>query len=55
MVVDVMAGGTILVEGALVIDVVGDARSALIAVPQDRVVAVADAASVGLAVLAIAS
>ena len=55
MVVDVMAGGTILVEGALVIDVVGDARSALIAVPQDRAVAVADAAIVGLAVLAIAS
>jgi len=55
MTVDVMAGGSILVEGALVIDVVGDARSALIAVPQDRAVAVADAATVGLAVLAIAS
>lgn len=55
MMVDVMAGGTILVEGALVIDVMSDARSALIAVPQDRAVAVADAASVGLAVLAIAS
>lgn len=55
MTVDVMAGGTILVEGALVIDVVGDARSALIAVPQDQAVAVADAATVGLAVLAIAS
>ena len=55
MMVDVMAGGTILVEGALVIDVMSDARSALIAVPQDRAVTVADAASVGLAVLAIAS
>jgi hypothetical protein len=50
-----MANGTFLVEGARVIDVVKDSRSVLIAVPQDRVVAVADAASVGLAVLAIAN
>mgnify|MGYP003332770159 FL=1 len=55
MAVDVMANGTFLVEGALVIDVVKDGHSTLIAVPQERVVAVADAASVGLAVLAIAS
>lgn len=55
MIVDVMAGGTILVEGALVIEVIGDARSALVAVPQESAVAVADAASVGLAVLAIAN
>ena len=54
-IVDVMANGTFLVEGARVIDVVKDSRSVLIAVPQDRVVAVADAASVGLAVLAIAN
>ena len=50
-----MANGTFLVEGALVVDVVNDAHSVLIAVPQDRVVVVADAASVGLAVLAIAN
>ncbi|NBY12243.1 MAG: hypothetical protein EBQ75_04725 [Actinobacteria bacterium] len=54
-IVDVMANGTFLVEGALVVDVVNDAHSVLIAVPQDRVVVVADAASVGLAVLAIAN
>lgn len=54
-VVDVMANGSLLVEGALVIDTVADSRSVLIAVPQDRVVAVADAASVGVAVLAIAN
>ena len=54
-VVDVMANGEFLVEGALVLDVVDDTRSVLIAVPQDRVVTVADAASIGVAVLAIAS
>lgn len=54
-VVDVMANGAFLVEGALVLDVVDDSRSVLIAVPQERVVSVADAASVGIAVLAIAN
>lgn len=54
-VVDVMANGAFLVEGALVLDVIDDARTVLIAVPQDRVVSVADAASVGIAVLAIAN
>jgi hypothetical protein len=53
-VVDVMASGTFLVEGALVVDVIDD-RSVLVAVPQDRVVAVADAASIGIAVLAISN
>lgn len=52
--VDVMANGAFLVEGALVIAVAHDDRSVLIAVPHDVVVEVADAATLGVAVLAIA-
>ena len=52
--VDVMANGTFLVEGALVVEVGRDDRSVLIAVPHDVVVDVADAATLGIAVLAIA-
>lgn len=52
--VDVMANGSFLVEGALVVEVGRDDRSVLIAVPHDVVVDVADAATLGIAVLAIA-
>lgn len=52
--VDVMANGRFLVEGALVVEVGRDDHTVLIAVPHDVVVDVADAATLGIAVLAIA-